>query len=79
MDVLPDTDLVSLEAGARIMGIGKSTAYLLARKGEMPGAVKVGGRWRFSLVKYRRAMHGEEPTPSVSEMVEALSFDPRHR
>jgi len=60
MDVLRDDDLISLEDGAHVMGIGVSTAYLLARQGKLPGAVKIGNRWRFSLVKYRRQVHGIE-------------------
>lgn len=59
-DVLPDPDLVSIETVARMLGIGVTTAYGLARRGALPGAVKVGARWRVSLVKYRRAMHGQE-------------------
>jgi excisionase family DNA binding protein len=59
MDVLPDPDLVSLEAAAVMLGIGVSTAYSLARRGQLPGAVKLGNRWRVSLIEYRRIMHGQ--------------------
>lgn len=54
-----DPDVVSIEVAARMLGIGRRTAYELARRGELPGAVRVGGRWRVSLIRYRREIHGE--------------------
>jgi excisionase family DNA binding protein len=59
MDVLPDPDLVSIDTAATMLGISKVTAYRLARMGELPGAKKIGGYWRVSLVRYRREIHGD--------------------
>jgi excisionase family DNA binding protein len=59
MDVLPDPELGSIEDAAAKLDISVTTAYSLARQGRLPGAVKVGRKWRVSWVKYRREMHGD--------------------
>lgn len=57
--VLRDPDLVSLDEAATILGLSRTTVYVLAKRGELPGALKLGGRWKVSLVRYRREIHGE--------------------
>jgi excisionase family DNA binding protein len=42
-------------AAARL-GIGVSTAYRLAARGELPGAVRVGGSWRISVDRFQEAL-----------------------
>ncbi len=34
-----------VEEAARYLGIGRQTAYDLAARGELPGALRLGGRW----------------------------------
>lgn len=59
-DRLADPDLVSLEEAAALLGMNRNTVYRYARAGLLPGAIKVGSLWRFSLVRYRRTIHGQD-------------------
>jgi len=47
-----DEDLALLTAGevAAILRIHENTLFLMIRRGEFQGGVKVGGRWRFTHV-----------------------------
>jgi len=36
---------------ADLLRLGKRTVYGLARTGQLPGAAKVGGQWRFNSTK----------------------------
>jgi excisionase family DNA binding protein len=40
---------VKVEEAARILGIGRQTAYELAAQGKLPGARRLGRRWVVSL------------------------------
>jgi hypothetical protein len=53
----PDVKLLSW--AAEHLGIGLSTAYLLAPKGEIPGAFKVGAQWSVSVPKFQAVVHGQ--------------------
>lgn len=55
-------DLLSLPAAAARLGIGRTTAFELARAGKFPGdaAIKVGAKWRVSVPKLERYLHGQE-------------------
>ena len=57
---LADPYVVSVPEAAELLGISKDLAYDLARRGELPGAIQLGRRWRVSLVKLRAAVHGPE-------------------
>jgi hypothetical protein len=51
----PEPIVVSLSWAAERLGIGIDHARTLARKGELPGAFKLGGTtWRVSTVEFRR-------------------------
>ena len=39
-----ETATMKVEEAARFLGIGRQTAYELARRGELPGARRLGGR-----------------------------------
>jgi hypothetical protein len=54
-----DSDVQRLEWGADQLDISKASAYRLAQRGELPGALKVGGQWRISVPAFRAAVHGE--------------------
>lgn len=38
---------ISVEEAAKILGIGRNSAYNAAKAGEIP-AIRIGGRWRVS-------------------------------
>ena len=38
------TETLNVEMAAKMLGIGRQTAYDLASKGELPGALRLGGR-----------------------------------
>ena len=50
---------ISVEAAAKQLGIGRTLAYELARSGNLPGAIKLGGRIVVSRLKLERAINGE--------------------
>jgi excisionase family DNA binding protein len=54
------TDVESIQWAADQLGIGVSTAYRLAPKGEIPGVFKVGNQWRVSVPRFMRLVHGTE-------------------
>lgn len=58
--VAVDPYVVSVPEAAQLLGISKNLAYDLARRGELPGAFKLGRRWRVSLVRLRAGVHGPE-------------------
>ncbi len=39
-------EFLSLQEAATLLHIGERTAYTRCRLGQLPGAAKVGGRWR---------------------------------
>lgn len=51
--------LTVLQAAARL-GISKDLAYELARRGELPGAFRLGRRWRVSAVRLTDAVRGAQ-------------------
>ena len=58
--VRPDPYVVSIPEAAKLLGISKDLPYDLARRSALPGAVRLGRRWRVSLVRLRQALHGSE-------------------
>ena len=59
-----DPYVVSVTEAAELLGISKDLAYDLARRGELPGAIHLGRRWRVSLVRLRQALHGPRTATS---------------
>lgn len=53
--------LVSLPDAAKLVGVSKEYAYDLAKRGEFPGAIKIGSRWRVSLRRLEHEIHGDAP------------------
>ncbi|MBA3877396.1 MAG: hypothetical protein C0498_10730 [Anaerolinea sp.] len=45
--------MIRIVEAARLMSISRSRAYALALRGELPGALRLGGTWRVN----RRALH----------------------
>jgi excisionase family DNA binding protein len=55
-----DPNVISVPQAAERFGISKDLAYDLARRGQLPGAIHLGRRWRVSLVKLNQFVHGTE-------------------
>lgn len=49
----------SVPEAARRLGISRAHAYELARRGELPGAIKLGGRIVVSRRQLERIINGE--------------------
>ena len=49
---------VDVPTAARMLGIGRSLAFELARKGELPGVIRLGGRYVVSLRALEDALRG---------------------
>jgi excisionase family DNA binding protein len=58
---------VTVEAAARMLGISRGGAYELARRGELPGALRLGGRIVVSRQVLERAVNGEPEVKSTAE------------
>jgi excisionase family DNA binding protein len=50
---------VRVEEAARLLGISRGSAYALAARGELPGALRLGGRIVVSRAALERALAGE--------------------
>lgn len=50
---------VKVEEAARILGIGRQTAYELAAQGKLPGALRLGRRWVVSLKTLNAWLEGK--------------------
>lgn len=56
MVVEPQPYVLTVEETAQRLGIGRQLAYELARRGELPGAMRLGHRWVVSRVAFERAL-----------------------
>lgn len=55
-------DVMTLPQAAKRLGLGAKAAYEQAARGQFPGAFRVGrNRWRVSVPKFEREVHGTEP------------------
>ena len=52
-------DLISVREAAEIVKLHPDTLYLLCRTGQFPPAIKIGSRWRVSVPRLERFLHGE--------------------
>ncbi len=52
-------DLISVPEAARRIGLHADTLYRLCRTGQFDPAVQIGSRWRVSVPKLERHLHGE--------------------
>jgi len=55
------TDTMSVEEAARRLGIGRTLAYELSARGELPGAIRLGRRFVVAIPKFNEAI-GRVPT-----------------
>ena len=54
------SDVETLAWAAEQLRVSKATAYRMAQADEMPGAFKVRGQWRISVVRFWREVNGED-------------------
>ena len=57
-DQSPVVDLISVPDAARRLGLHPDTLYRLCRTGQFPPAIQIGARWRVSVPKLERYLHG---------------------
>jgi hypothetical protein len=58
MPKAPQPEVESVAWAAHELAISENFAYQLAREGKLPGAIRVGAKWRVSVVRFRAAVHG---------------------
>jgi excisionase family DNA binding protein len=52
-------DLISIPEAARRVGLHADTLYRLCRTGQFPPALQIGARWRVSVPRLERYLHGD--------------------
>lgn len=57
---LAAVDLISVPEASRRIGVHPDTLYRLCRTGQFPPAVQIGSRWRVSVPKLERFLHGDQ-------------------
>jgi excisionase family DNA binding protein len=56
---MPDRRTYTVPEAAKLLGISRGQGYALARTGELPGAIKLGGRIVVSRTALDRVIAGE--------------------
>lgn len=51
-------DLISIPDAAGRIGLHADTLYRLCRTGQFPPAIQIGSRWRVSVPRLERYLHG---------------------
>ncbi|MGP8063342.1 MAG: helix-turn-helix domain-containing protein [Acidimicrobiales bacterium] len=51
-------DLISVPEAARHLGLHAETLYRLCRRGQFSPAIQIGKRWRVSVPRLERYLHG---------------------
>jgi excisionase family DNA binding protein len=60
-EMIPDLRrTLNIEEAAMVLGIGRRLAYELARRGELPGVMKLGGRYVISKAALERFLQGAD-------------------
>ena len=55
-------DLISVPEAAHLVGLHADTLYRLCRTGQFPPALQIGARWRVSVPRLEKYLHGEDDT-----------------
>jgi excisionase family DNA binding protein len=55
---IADPDLITIPEAAKRIGLHADTLYRLCRAGQFPPAVQIGSRWRVSVPRLARYLHG---------------------
>ena len=56
---LAAADLISIPDAAIRIGLHADTLYRLCRTGQFPPAIQIGSRWRVSVPRLERYLHGD--------------------
>jgi excisionase family DNA binding protein len=56
LDDIADRPTISVEKAAQVLGIGRGHAYELARRGELPGVLRLGRRYRVATHRLLEAL-----------------------
>lgn len=59
LESVEQTRTVPVPVAARAYGISRAQGYELARRGELPGVIKLGGRYVVSRAVMERVLNGE--------------------
>jgi excisionase family DNA binding protein len=62
LEPLTTADLISVPEAARRIGLHADTLYRLCRTGQFSPAIQIGTRWRVSVPRLERYLHGESAT-----------------
>ena len=73
-DLRAATDLLSIPETARRIGLHADTLYRLCRTGQFPPAIQIGGRWRVSVPRLARYLHGD--ATSTHELGAPVGLEP---
>lgn len=60
--IAPELKMLTVEEAAHLLRISRSAAYALAKRGELPGVLRLGRTLRVSRLAIERALAGELPT-----------------
>lgn len=52
-------DLITVPEAARMIGLHSDTLYRLCRTGQFDPAIQIGARWRVSVPRLERYLHGD--------------------
>lgn len=55
----PARKTTTVAKAARILGIGQTRAYTLAKEGKLPGCIEVGGRYLVSIKRLEEFIDGQ--------------------
>ncbi len=56
-------DLISVPETARRVGLHADTLYRLCRTGQFSPAIRIGRRWKVSVPRLERYLHGDDVIP----------------
>ena len=54
----PESQTVTVEQAGAMLGIGRGLAYELAKRGELPGVLRLGGRYVVSRQRLEQTLAG---------------------
>ena len=65
MAIETQRETLTIEEAAKRLGISRNSAYTLAAKGQLPGAIRLGKRIVVSIYQFERFLHGENGDKEV--------------
>lgn len=57
---------MTIPEAAAVLGIGRNTAYELARRNELPGVIRLGGAIRVTRAAIEQMLHEADRRPHIS-------------